>query len=232
MNNTIQLSNVSKTYRTSYGELSVLQHINLEVQRGSFVAIKGISGSGKTTLLNLMGLLDSPTSGEILIDGIRTDELGDDDKVAMRRSKFGYIFQSFALLPTYSAYENIEIALRIQNFEIGKIKKRANQCLKAVGLSSRHNSRPNELSGGQKQRVAIARALAGNPEIILADEPTGELDSETTKKILQLLKRIVTNQKITLIVATHDPIVDEFADMTFLIENQTIKLIQASQIEA
>jgi len=222
MNVIIRLIDVAKKYNTSYGELPVLEGVNLAIPRGSFIAIKGRSGSGKTTLLNVIGLLDSPTKGEIFVDDTSIGGLSEDDKIALRRSKFGYIFQSFALLPTYSAYENIEIALRIQNYDIRKIRERANQCLKAVGLSTRCDSRPDELSGGQKQRVAIARALAGKPEIILADEPTGELDSETTRKILRLLKRIASDHDITLILATHDPIVDEFADQIFKIENRRI----------
>lgn len=221
----IELDKISKSYVTTYGKLPVLEDVDLVIDRGSFVAVKGRSGSGKTTLLNLIGLLDAPTSGEIILDSRRIVDLSDGDKVALRRSKFGYIFQSFALLPTYSAFENIEIALRIQGLEVSKVQERANQCLKAVGLSTRHNSRPDELSGGQKQRVAIARALAGKPEIILADEPTGELDSETTRKILKLLKRISNNQGITTIIATHDPIVDEFADRILLIENRRINQV-------
>ena len=222
MNVIIRLIDVAKKNKSYYGLLPVLEGVNLAIPRGSFIAIKGRSGSGKTTLLNVIGLLDSPTKGEIFVDDTSIGGLSEDDKIALRRSKFGYIFQSFALLPTYSAYENIEIALRIQNYDIRKIRERANQCLKAVGLSTRCDSRPDELSGGQKQRVAIARALAGKPEIILADEPTGELDSETTRKILRLLKRIASDHDITLILATHDPIVDEFADQIFKIENRRI----------
>lgn len=199
-----------------YGEgeqkVAALRGVSLQVPAGCFMALKGRSGSGKTTLLNILAGLDRPTSGQIFMLG--QDMTGMDEKqiTGWRRKQVGLVFQSFGLLPTLSAIENVEFILRLNGGEFASRQKRALECLDLVGLKKWAHHRPYEMSGGQQQRVAIARALANRPQLILADEPTGELDSHTGREILLLMRRIVEEQETTILMVSHDPSVDEFVD--------------------
>jgi len=186
--------------------------IDLDVIPGRLLAITGRSGSGKTTLLNLLGGLDTPTSGTVLFDGRDLSKLAESELNALRRHRIGFIFQSFGLLPLLSAYENVEIALRISEWKRVERKRRVEECLDMVGLAARAQHRPYELSGGEMQRVAIARAIAPHPSLILADEPTGELDLATGTEIFNLLKQITRKEGVGIVVATHDIAMSQIAD--------------------
>ncbi len=211
----VRVENVTRTFVMPGGEIHALKGISLDVPCGALIALKGRSGSGKTTLLNLIGGLDNPTSDEVVFDGQPLSQLNDAERTWLRRQRMGFVFQSFALLPTYSAFENVEFALRPSGRGVAESRERAMQCLRAVGLANRRNSRPDELSGGQQQRVAIARAMANHPALILADEPTGELDTATTRQILALFRRLVEREGVTLLVASHDPLIEEVADKVY-----------------
>ncbi|WP_297406117.1 ABC transporter ATP-binding protein [uncultured Cetobacterium sp.] len=199
----LQLKNISKIYSTKTEDLNIIKDLSLDVEEGEFISILGQSGSGKTTLLNLIGLLDSPTNGSIIIDG---EEISLDsssiDKV--RNEKIGFVFQFHYLLPEFTALENIMIPALTNNFKNRKeIEKRALELLKDIGLENRAHHKPSELSGGEKQRVAIARALINNPKLLLLDEPTGNLDDETSEKIFKLFKQINEKKRQTIITVTH-----------------------------
>jgi ABC-type lipoprotein export system ATPase subunit len=203
---------VTRVYRVGRNEVSALSGVTLDVPRGVFAALKGRSGSGKTTLLNLIGGLDRPTSGEVYIQGEALSGFSGRRLTHLRRHRIGFVFQSFALVPTFSAFENVELMLRIAGVWRGR-RQRAMRSLELVGLGRWASHRPWELSGGQQQRVAIARALVTRPDLILADEPTGELDSATGRQIMALFRTIVTHAGITVVMASHDPVVDEYADI-------------------
>lgn len=192
-------------------KIYALYQVNLRIEAGEFVAIMGPSGSGKTTLANVIGGLDSLDQGEVLVDGENIAKLSDKDLSLFRNQKIGFIFQSFNLMPMYTALENVMIPLVLAGMNIKERKERALKCLKAVGLDDRVNHKPAQLSGGQRQRVCIARALANNPQIIIADEPTGNLDSKKGLEIVDLLKVLNEQVKITMIVITHDPAVAKMA---------------------
>lgn len=197
----IQLSNIVKIYPMGKRELKVLQGINLNIDKGEMAAIMGPSGSGKTTLLNVIGLLDKPTSGSYILDGKEVGHLGGRESAKVRGRKIGFIFQTFNLLPYLSALANVELGQRYAGINNpGKAK----ESLTKVGLTDRMHHRPNELSGGEQQRVAIARALAKDPPIILADEPTGNLDSRSGKEIISILSKLHAEQGVTLVMVTHD----------------------------
>ena len=217
------VENVTRVYHTGLQEVPALRGVTLDLPLGVLAALKGRSGSGKTTLLNLIGGLDRPTSGSIRLDGVSLGDLGDHDLTMLRRCKLGFIFQSFALLPTYTAYENVEFALRIAGFRRKEQQEQARRCLRAVGLARWTDHRPDEMSGGQQQRVAIARALATRPALILADEPTGELDTATSRQIFTLFRHIVEKEGITILVTTHDPLIDEYADRVLLLQDGRIQ---------
>lgn len=209
----INVQNVERVYNIGSGQqVHALRGINLEVENGRFVALKGRSGSGKTTLLNSLGGLDQPSSGTIELFGLRLDAMNDRDLTQWRRKEVGFIFQSFGLLPTLSAYENVELMLRIARAPRRQRRERAMACLELVGIGKWADHRPYEMSGGQQQRVAIARALANSPRLILADEATGELDSETAQEVLALFQRIVREEQLTFLLASHDSLVDEYVD--------------------
>lgn len=211
----IQLNNVSKSYTVGAESVEALKNITLSIKKGEFLAIVGPSGSGKSTLLHLIGGLDAPTEGEIIVDGTELTLLSDRQLSKYRNADIGFIFQDFHLQPYLTATENVEIPLMFatsRKRKIATIEKKAKQLMAAVGLSSRLHHRPSEISGGQKQRVAIARALIGSPKILLADEPTGNLDSVTGKKIIQLLKKVHKDKKITVVVVTHDHEIAKYAD--------------------
>ncbi len=188
-----------------------LRGLNLSVESGRFVVLKGRSGSGKTTLLNCLAGLDRPNSGTIKVLGQDLAQMSDEDLTVWRREKIGLVFQSFGLIATLSAYENIELLLRIKGMDPSDSHKRVLECLDMVGLARWQTHRPYEMSGGQQQRIAIARALANHAELILADEPTGELDSKTTHEILGFLRELVEGTGITLFMASHDPLSDQYA---------------------
>lgn len=208
----IDVQDVYRVYRRGHQEVQALRGIQLQLESGCFVALKGRSGSGKTTLLNILGGLDRPTSGTVQIFGRDLSALSDDELTRWRRERLGFVFQSFGLLPTLSAYENVELMLRLIGVGSRERRERTLHCLHIVGLGKRVHHRPYELSGGQQQRVAIARALANQPRLILADEPTGELDSLTAEEILTLFQRIVAEEGLTLLMTSHDALVDEYVD--------------------
>jgi ABC-type lipoprotein export system ATPase subunit len=192
--------------------VNALQDVSLEVERGRFVALRGRSGSGKTTLLNCIGGLDRPTSGLVWLEGQDVTAMPERRRVRLRRKKIGFVFQSFALLPTYSARENVDLMLRLAGVKRRERRRRVEHVLGLVGLQRWAGHRPFELSGGQQQRLAVARALSTRPGLILADEPTGELDSVTGQQILELFRRVVDHEGTTVLMATHDLTVDLFAD--------------------
>jgi putative ABC transport system ATP-binding protein len=212
----IQLQNIIKSYPMGKSELNVLQGINLNIARGEMVAIMGPSGSGKSTLLNLIGLLDKPTSGSYLLEGREISHLNSRELSKVRGQKIGFIFQSFNLLPYLSAIDNVELG---QEYAGKEDSRAAREALIKVGLEQRIHHRPNELSGGEQQRVAVARALAKGPPIILADEPTGNLDSRSSKEIMNILSNLHTEQNITLVMITHDPNIARYCQRIIHIED-------------
>jgi ABC-type lipoprotein export system ATPase subunit len=208
----LHVSDLERVYRSTAAPVYALRGVNLEIAPGQFVALKGRSGSGKTTLLNCIGGLDRPTGGTIVVNGRSLLEMDEKGLTAWRQKEVGFIFQSFGLLPTLSAYENVELMLRIAGVPRKERKGRAMGYLEQVGLSKWVNHRPYEMSGGQQQRVAIARAIANQPRLILADEATGELDFETANEILALFRGIVKENNLTILLASHDSLVDEYVD--------------------
>lgn len=206
----IEIKNVTKTVRSGADDLTILADVSLEIPDGQFVAIVGASGSGKSTLLGLMAGLDSPSTGEILIDGENITSMNEDGLARLRSDKLGFVFQSFHLIPSLTAFENIMIPLEIRGEK--NAKERATELLQEVDLTNRGHHYPNELSGGEQQRVAIARAFANNPKILLADEPTGNLDSRNGNHIFELMTAIHSNKKTTLILVTHDQELAEKAE--------------------
>jgi putative ABC transport system ATP-binding protein len=212
----IQLNNIIKSYPMGKRELTVLQGVNLNIDKGEMVAIMGPSGSGKSTLLNLIGLLDKPTSGSYLLEGKEVSNLSGRELSRVRGQKIGFIFQSFNLLSFLSAIDNVELGQEYAGKENIQAAKNA---LTMVGLDDRIHHRPTELSGGEQQRVAVARALAKDPPIILADEPTGNLDSRSSKEIMSILTKLHTEQNITLVMITHDPNVARYCQRIVHIED-------------
>jgi len=206
--------NLRRIFTIGSEQIRAIHGINLEVFSGQLVVITGRSGSGKTTLLNLLAGLDRPTSGTVHFEDKELSRLSERELIQLRRHNIGFVFQSFGLLPLLSAYENVELPLRIAQWGLRERQRRTEECLRRVELSGRANHRPYELSGGEQQRVAIARAMAHRPSLILADEPTGELDSTTGAAIFALLKEIVEHENVAIIVATHDVTVAGIANMS------------------
>lgn len=201
----VKLVEVHKSYMLGQVKVAALQGVNLDLKRGAFTALVGASGSGKSTLLNMIGCIDDPDAGQVKIDGVDVNSLDDQGKSSLRNKKIGFIFQSFNLVPVLSVYENVELPLLI-NPEV-KPSERRDRILSAisdVGLERHINNRPDQLSGGQRQRVAIARALAGNPDLVLADEPTANLDSHTSQKIIDIMLELNSRRKVTFLFSTHD----------------------------
>jgi putative ABC transport system ATP-binding protein len=207
----VRVEDVSRTFEVGSQTIHALSDVSFTVAKGEFLAVIGRSGSGKTTLLNIIAGLDRATSGQVFVDGQNVSAMNDRELTELRRHQLGFVFQSFGLLPLLSAYENVEIALRIAGASIRERGRRANELLELVGLSRRAHHRPYELSGGEQQRVAIARALANRPALILADEPTGELDSTTATQIFDLLQDVIAREAVTIITTTHDRLVMEKA---------------------
>jgi putative ABC transport system ATP-binding protein len=200
----IKLSNISKVFQTDEVETHALSGINLEINKGEFVSIAGPSGSGKTTLLSVIGLLDTPSGGEYLLNGRSINSLNADEAAGIRNQEIGFIFQSFNLISDLTVDENIRLPLSYRGLSSAERKQRASDALERVGLSHRRNHYPAQLSGGQQQRVAVARALSGTPSILLADEPTGNLDSRNAQSIMELLIKL-NEQGTTIVMVTHDP---------------------------
>jgi putative ABC transport system ATP-binding protein len=208
----VETIDVGRDYRTGGGVVHAIQGVDLRVGRGELLALRGRSGSGKTTLLNLIGGLDRPTTGRVIVDGQEISSLREDELVEVRRRTVAFIFQTFGLIQILSAAENVEVPLRLVRADPAERDTRVAEVLELVGLGDRVRHRPHELSGGEQQRVAIARALANRPKLLLADEPTGQLDSETGARIMRLIRTVVRNEGVTAIVATHDTAMLEVAD--------------------
>lgn len=200
----IRLEDVWKIYKMGEVDVTALKGINLSIKRGEFVAITGASGSGKSTMMHLVGCLDKPTKGKIFLDNKDISSLSESRLAEIRGKKIGFVFQQFNLIPTLTALENVMLPMEFQNLSISKIKERAKRLMEQVGLKDRMNHKPTELSGGQAQRVAIARSLANNPEVILADEPTGNLDSKTGQYIMNFLCEMHEKEGKTVVMVTHD----------------------------
>jgi ABC-type lipoprotein export system ATPase subunit len=208
----IETDRLTKTYKLGDVTVNALQGVTLTIERGSFVAVMGASGSGKSTLMNLLGCLDRPTSGRYWLDGIPVEGLDRDQLAEIRNQKIGFVFQSFNLLARMSATENVELPLLYSSVDTGDADERARRVLALVGLAGREHSLPTQLSGGQQQRIAIARALINAPEILLADEPTGQLDSRTSAEIMDIFQQLNRTHGITVIVVTHSDEVAAFAN--------------------
>ncbi len=208
----ISAQNVGRIYPSDSGDVHALKQVSFEIRQGQFVALRGRSGSGKTTLLNCLGGLDSPTSGTIHIQGVDISTLDETQRTRWRREEIGFVFQQMGLLPSFSAYENLDVMARLGGVPRRERRRRILDSLERVGLLDYFDHRPYEMSGGQQQRVAIARALVTSPRLILADEPTSELDSETTHEVLAILRRFVRQEGVSILLSSHDPIADEYVD--------------------
>lgn len=209
----IRVKDLYKIYRVGETKVRALNGVSFEINRGDFCAIVGTSGSGKSTLLNMLAGLEKPTKGEIMIAGEHMENKSENQLVSFRREHIGFIFQSFNLMGTMNAIENVALPLTFQGMDKKERNRRAEEMLELVGLEKHKKHKPNQMSGGQQQRVGVARALVVNPEIIFADEPTGNLDSNTSEEVMNLMKRIVREKKQTLVMVTHDNHLAEFADI-------------------
>lgn len=227
--NIIEIKDLKKIYNDSEIAVHALNGINLAFQQGEFAAIVGPSGSGKTTLLNILGGLDVPSEGSIQIDDINIGELSSRKLINFRLNNIGFVFQSYNLIPVLTAYENVEFIMSLQGYSKEKRKRRALELLEAVGLADRVNSRPSRLSGGQQQRVAVARALASRPKFILADEPTANLDSVSTEKLLDIMEKLNLEEKITFIFSTHDQRVVKKAHRVVTLEDGKVISDESTQ---
>ena len=217
----ITVDNVNKTYKNGSLELQVLKNISFKVDKGEFLAIMGSSGSGKSTMMNILGCLDNQYEGKYILDGIDISKSTENELSEIRNKKIGFIFQSFNLLPRLTALENVELPLIYSSVPKEERHKRANELLEMVGLKDRTHHKPNELSGGQRQRVAIARALVNNPSIILADEPTGNLDSKSEAEIIEILQKLNKMGK-TIVIVTHEPNIGEIAQRKIVFKDGEI----------
>lgn len=218
----IQTDELWRIYKLGDQEIPALRGVNLQINAGSFISLKGRSGSGKTTLLNCLGGLDQPTKGTVRIFGEEIDKWNERQLTLWRRHQVGFIFQSLGLLPALSAYENIELMLRMTGAKAKERRQRTLECLELVGLTKWRDHRPYEMSGGQQQRVAVARALANSPQMIIADEPTGELDTRTASEILGLFQAIVREYDVTMLMATHDSLSDDYVDQVLRLKDGQI----------
>ncbi|GGQ76863.1 MULTISPECIES: ABC transporter ATP-binding protein [Streptomyces] len=208
----VRVEDVHKSYGHGTAAVHALRGVSFEVPRGELVALKGRSGSGKTTLLNIVGGLDTPDAGRVAVDGRDLAELDEDGLLALRRDRVGFVFQSFGLIPILTAAENVGVPMRLRRTAPRERDERVGLLLSLVGLADHAAQRPGEMSGGQQQRVAIARALANNPALLIADEPTGQLDAETGHAVMELLRAVVRSERVTALVATHDATLLDLAD--------------------
>ena len=208
----LEVHEVHRTFRAGVTEVHALRGVSFTAAPGELLAVRGRSGSGKTTLLNVVGGLDRPDSGRVVLDGVDVSAMTDVELLGLRRGTVAYVFQSFGLVPILTARENVGIPLRLNEVEPAEREDRVAEALEHVGLSAHVNQRPGELSGGQQQRVALARALASSPGLLLADEPTGQLDSETGREIMMLIARLAKEEMMTSVVTTHDPVLLSIAD--------------------
>lgn len=220
-------TNVKKVYKTGAGSVEALRDLNLRIGAGEFIAVMGPSGSGKTTLLNCLSGLDSIDGGTVVIEGRNIHALSDADRTRHRAERMGFVFQAFNLIPVFTAAENVELPLLLAGAAPNEARGRAEQTLERVGLGHRKNHRPNELSGGEQQRVTIARALAGRPAIVWADEPTGNLDSETAESVIELLREL-NREGLTLVLVTHDPAIGQMARTVVRMRDGAIESSTAS----
>ena len=218
----IKLENVWRNYKLGEAVLSVLKGVNLEIQSGSFATIMGPSGSGKSTLMYMLGLLDTPSEGKVYLDGQDTSVFSQDKLAEVRGKKIGFIFQQFNLLQNLTALENVMLPMIFQGVSPEKRIEKAKQLLESVNLGNRLNHRPTEMSGGEQQRIAIARSLVNNPEILIADEPTGNLDSSTGKMVMEVLTKLHREQKKTIVVVTHDPNIAHYSQNVIHIQDGQI----------
>jgi putative ABC transport system ATP-binding protein len=218
----VSAAGVTRTFGSGSAATRALRGVTFDLPRGQLAALCGRSGSGKTTLLNIVGGLDSPDEGSVRVDGREVTVMSERERMELRRSSVAFIFQSFGLIPFLSAAENVGVPLRITGVPSRAREERVQLMLDIVGLAGHARQRPNELSGGQQQRVAIARALAGSPELLIADEPTGQLDSETAHQIMRLLRTVVRTEGVTALVATHDPTLIELADSVLQLDDGKI----------
>ena len=218
----LQAENINRSFKSGSTVINVLKGVNIYSERGMFNVLMGPSGSGKTTLMNILGALDKPDAGKVTIEGVDITKLSENKRDALRRKKLGYVFQSVALVSNMTAFENVDFALRISGYKSKARKKRAEECLEFVGLKKRMRHYPSEMSGGEQQRVAIARAIAHKPMILLADEPTAELDTNTGLRVVKLFKDLVTHENITVIMCTHDPGIMDVADKIYMLEDGVI----------
>src|SRR5437660_3735388 len=219
----IELEHIHKTYTMGDVDVHALRGISLTIREGEFVAIMGASGSGKSTTMNIIGCLDQPTRGHYILDGQDVSEMSKDERADIRCQKIGFVFQGFNLLARTSALENVELPMLYAGVEATQRDQRAMEALAAVGLTGREQNHPNQLSGGQQQRVAVARALVNNPALILADEPTGNLDSRTSVEVMEIFQRLNRERGITLVLVTHEPDIAQYAQRVVVFRDGRIK---------
>ncbi len=228
----VKIENATRYYKTGDVETQALRGVSFTIQSGEFTALVGPSGSGKTTLLQLIGCLDQPTSGQVFVNGKDVTHLNRNQRADMRQKSIGFIFQFFALIPTLSAYENVELPLLLDGVKPSARRERVMELLKAVDLAERAANRPDQLSGGQQQRVAVARALASNPALILADEPTANLDTANGKQVMDIMARLNQETGVTFIFATHDPRVIQYARRIIRLQDgRIVEELAGEQIE-
>ena len=219
----IQLDHIHKIYKMGDIEVHALRGVSLAIREGEFVAVMGVSGSGKSTMMNIIGCLDQPTRGTYILDGHDVSKLSKDDRADIRNRKIGFVFQGFNLLSRTSAIENVELPMLYSGVPTAERRSRAQEALEAVGLAGRESNHPNQLSGGQQQRVAIARALVNHPTIILADEPTGALDSRTSVEVMEIFQRLNRERGITLLLVTHEHDIAEYAQRVVIFRDGKIR---------
>ncbi|MDI9645633.1 MAG: ABC transporter ATP-binding protein [Archaeoglobales archaeon] len=222
----IELIDVQKIYKTQYYEVHALRGISFDVEKGDFLIIMGPSGSGKSTLLHLIGCLDKPSAGKVLINGVETSKLSDFELTNLRRDNIGFIFQQYNLVSTLTALENVELPMLFKGTPKNLRQKRAKELLELVGLEKEIDRRPNELSGGQQQRVAIARALANSPSVLLCDEPTGNLDSKTGEQIMKIIRDLNEEKGVTVVLVTHDVNLKKFGDTVIHLRDGKIQEVE------
>jgi putative ABC transport system ATP-binding protein len=220
---TIEIKDATKEYRSDGARFQALKGVSLKVRKGEFVSIVGPSGSGKSTLLHLLGCLDVPTTGEVYLDGTAISKMNPDELAEARNRKIGFVFQAFNLSPTLTVFKNVELPLMISEMDEEERAPIVTRCLSIVGLSSKVNNKPSQLSGGERQRVAIARALANSPEMILADEPTGNLDSKSGKDVMDFLSSLWKEHGLTVVIVTHEPVVAAYSERTIHIRDGRVE---------